>query len=63
LRVVASLKRAAMPEVSITEAKRDFFKIIRRVLQGEDFVITRYGKPVAKLVPLVVAAKETDSSK
>ena len=41
-----------MPEVSITDAKRHFYKIIRRVMQGEVFVITRWGKPVARLVPV-----------
>ncbi len=37
--------------VNIHEAKTQFSKLIRRVLQGEEIVIARAGRPVARLVP------------
>jgi prevent-host-death family protein len=40
------------PIVNIHEAKTHFSKLVERVLAGEEIVIGRAGKPVAKLVPL-----------
>jgi prevent-host-death family protein len=34
------------------EAKTHFSKLIDRVLQGEEIVIARAGKPVARLIPV-----------
>ncbi|MBP1627546.1 MAG: Antitoxin Phd YefM, type toxin-antitoxin system [Holophagaceae bacterium] len=39
--------------VSVTEAKRQLSKLINLVLAGEEVIITRYKKPVAKLIPYV----------
>ncbi len=39
-------------EISIYEARTYFFRLVARVAEGEEVVITREGKPVAKLVPL-----------
>ena len=33
------------------EAKTKFSQIIEKAEQGEDFIITRRGKPVAKIIP------------
>ena len=39
-------------QLGMTEARRDFSKLIERVqLQGDTFLILRHGKPVAALVP------------
>jgi prevent-host-death family protein len=38
--------------VNIHEAKTHFSKLIERVAAGEEVIIARNGKPVAKLVPL-----------
>lgn len=38
-------------EVNIHEAKTNLSKLIQRVNSGETVVISRYGKPTAKLVP------------
>jgi prevent-host-death family protein len=38
--------------VNIHEAKTHFSKLVDRVLQGEEVVIARAGRPVARLVPL-----------
>lgn len=38
--------------VNIHEAKTHFSRLIERVLAGEEIIIARGGKPVAKLVPI-----------
>jgi prevent-host-death family protein len=37
---------------SITEAKAQFSKLLRRVVAGEEIAITKRGVPVARLVPV-----------
>ena len=39
-------------EVNIHEAKTHFSKLLERVAMGEEVIIAKAGKPVAKLVPL-----------
>ena len=39
-------------EIGAHEAGKHFPKLLARVQQGEGFVITRYGKPVAELRPV-----------
>ncbi|HEX2463469.1 MAG TPA: type II toxin-antitoxin system prevent-host-death family antitoxin, partial [Thermoanaerobaculia bacterium] len=39
-----------MKEVSVHEAKTHLSRLLRRVENGEEIVISRGGKPVAKLV-------------
>ena len=39
-----------MPEVGAFEAKNTLGTLLDRVQQGEEIVITRHGKPVARLV-------------
>jgi prevent-host-death family protein len=39
-------------EISQRELRNDNAEVIRRVLEGESFVVTRRGVPVARLVPL-----------
>ena len=38
-------------QIGTFEAKTHFSQIIEKVEHGEDFVITRRGKPVAKIIP------------
>lgn len=40
-----------MKEVGTFEAKNRFSALLDLVAQGEDILITRHGKPVARLVP------------
>jgi len=40
-----------MQEVGAFEAKNTLGTLLDRVEQGEEIVITRHGKPVARLVP------------
>ncbi len=39
-------------QVALREANQRFAQYVRAVEQGEAFVITRRGKPVARLVPV-----------
>ncbi len=41
-----------MIEVNVHEAKTQLSKLLARVSSGEEVVISRYGKPTAKLVPV-----------
>lgn len=40
-----------MESVTITEAKTRFGQLLRRVAQGEEVIITRNDRPVARLIP------------
>lgn len=40
-----------MPTVTALEAKTRFGELLERVARGEEVVITRHDKPVARLVP------------
>jgi prevent-host-death family protein len=40
-----------MAEVNIHEAKTHFSRLLSRVAAGEEIVIAKAGKPVARLVP------------
>ena len=41
-----------MPTVTIHQAKTNLSKLIERASQGEEIIIARGAKPVARLVPL-----------
>lgn len=41
-----------MPTVTIHQAKTNLSKLIQRASQGEEIIIARGAKPVAKLVPV-----------
>jgi prevent-host-death family protein len=43
--------KVGIPEVGAFEAKNTLGALLDRVQQGEEIVITRHGKPVARLVP------------
>lgn len=43
-----------MATMNIHEAKTHFSKLLRRVAAGEEIVIARAGRPVARLVPYEV---------
>jgi len=42
-----------MAMVNVHEAKTHFSKLLSRVATGEEIIIAKAGKPVARLVPLV----------
>ena len=41
-----------MHQVSVHEAKTHLSRLLRRATAGEEIVITRSGRPVARLVPI-----------
>lgn len=49
--------------VSAADANRDFSKLLRAVRDGDSFVITNHGKPVAKIVPFVAQDRVRDAAK
>jgi prevent-host-death family protein len=46
-------------QFNIHDAKTNLSKIIERVERGEEIVISRAGRPVAKVVPLTGRVKRT----
>jgi prevent-host-death family protein len=46
-----------VPDIGAYDAKTHLPKLLERVQQGERFVITKHGRPVAELVP--VAARDS----
>jgi len=42
----------AVDSVNVHEAKTHFSKLLERVSRGEEVIISKAGRPVAKLVPL-----------
>ena len=46
-----------MHEVNIHEAKTHLSRLLMRVAQGEEIVIARAGKPIARLVPVEPKAR------
>lgn len=41
-----------MPEIGAYEAKTHLPELLKRVEAGEQFVITRHGRPIAELLPV-----------
>lgn len=48
--------------VSVTEARREWSKLLAAMEAGESVTITRYGKPVAHLMPPGSAARLPDAA-
>jgi len=46
-----------MTVVNTHQAKTNLSRLLERAAKGEDIVIARAGKPVARLVPVAVAGK------
>jgi prevent-host-death family protein len=46
-----------MSQHSVVEAKNRLSELIDRALKGEGVVITRHGRPVAELKPILPAAE------
>ena len=46
------MTRVMTAKVGLTEARERLTEILERVLEGEPTVVTRYGSPVAAIVPV-----------
>lgn len=44
-------------QISLREANQNLSQLIKNVERGEEFIITRRGKPVARLVPVAAEHK------
>jgi prevent-host-death family protein len=49
-----------METIGSFEAKTHLSRLLERVAQGEEFTITKHGKPVARLVPMADATTAPD---
>jgi prevent-host-death family protein len=49
-----------MRTVSAREANQGFSKLLQAVVEGEEVVITRRGRPVARLAPIEDAARDPE---
>jgi len=49
-----------MESVGSFQAKTHLPQLLERVAQGEEFTITKHGKPVARLVPVARAEPKVD---
>ena len=49
-----------METIGSFEAKTHLAQLLERVAEGEEFTITRHGKPVARLVPTQAARPKPD---
>ena len=38
--------------ITAAEANRDFSKLLRSVREGDSFIVTSHGTPVARLIPI-----------
>jgi prevent-host-death family protein len=46
-------------EVNVHEAKTHFSKLLRCVAAGEEVIISKAGKPVAKLIPIATGERRS----
>jgi prevent-host-death family protein len=53
-----SIREGCMAKVTAFEAKTRFGELLERVSKGEEVVITRHDKPVARLIPEGVPRRE-----
>ena len=51
-----------MTVVNVHEAKTHLSRLLERVARGDDIVIARAGKPVARLVPIAPGAERQPGS-
>jgi prevent-host-death family protein len=54
------MRKEIMETVGSFDAKTHLSQLLERVAQGEEFTITRHGKPVARLVPAIPARPRPD---
>lgn len=52
-----------MAAVSAAEANRGFSALLRRVREGQSFVVTSHGRPVARIVPFASTDAGTSSAR
>jgi prevent-host-death family protein len=58
-----SKKGVATASIDTFDVRISFTKSVERVVQGEAIIMTRYGSPVAKIVPLDEADRGDEADK
>lgn len=54
---VGQVNLEAMPiQMTLTEAKANLSELLDAALAGEEVVLSRHGRPMARLVPIVISA-------
>jgi prevent-host-death family protein len=38
-------------KLSVTQIKANFERLLERVGKGQEIIVTRYGRPIARLIP------------
>jgi prevent-host-death family protein len=59
LRHACTMKRSSRTTVNVDEAKTHLSELLERVEAGEEVIIARAGRPVARLIPLARVGKRT----
>jgi len=49
--------------ISASEANRNFSKLLRKVREGQSYVVTSHGRPVAKILPARAHAESEERSR
>jgi prevent-host-death family protein len=49
--------------ISAAEANRTFSQVLREVREGDSFVVTSHGRPVAKIVPIEIDTARREAKK
>ena len=49
--------------ISAADAKRNFSKLLRKVWEGQSYVVTSHGRPVAKIIPARAQAQSEERSR
>jgi len=52
-----------MNSISARDANQAFSKLLKRAEDGEEVVITKHGRPVARLVPVESSEKKAERAK
>jgi prevent-host-death family protein len=50
-------------DVNVSDAKGQLTDLVRRAEAGEDIVLTRFGRPVVRLVPVTIAKSPAERRK
>jgi prevent-host-death family protein len=50
-------------DVNVSDAKGQLTELVRRAEAGEEIVLTRFGRPVARLVPVTVSKTPAEKRK
>jgi len=50
-------------EIPAAEANRNFSRLLREVREGQSYVVTSHGRPVARIAPVDSSSKQREAAK